>query len=69
MDFDGMMKQMMMAMNPEGAADQGMDNNPFAQMMNEMAKDTAAGPNAAGPLDDAKLQEASKLFEDCINSI
>ena len=29
----------------------------------------AGGPNAAGPIDDAKLQEASKLFEDCINSI
>ena len=60
MDLDGMMKQMMMAMNPDGA-NQDMANNPFAQMMN------SAGPD--GPLDDAKLNEASKMFEDCINQI
>jgi hypothetical protein len=44
-------------------------------MMKEMAGGAGGtgglgGPGAAGPLDDdAKIKEASKLFEDCINSI
>lgn len=50
MDFDGMMKQMLSALNPEGA-DQDMANNPFAQMMNSMGNDPGLG-GAGGPIDD-----------------
>ena len=59
---------MMSALNPQ-AADQDMANNPFAQMMNNMGDFPQGPPGAGGPIDDAKIQEASKMFEDCINQI
>ena len=77
MDFDGMIKQMMGALDP-GAAGEGsqadMANNPFFQMMNAMGEAPNMGGQGnpmggEGQIDDQKLQEASKLFEDCLTQI
>ena len=54
MDLDGMMKQMLGALNPGAADGSGGDQddaNPFAQMLNQMSQMGMAGPmgGPAGP--------------------